>query len=90
MSERAGQHPFRLRVQLFSVLRERLGQDVLELDVPAGLAGGELLDILARTYPDIGAFRTVIRLAVNEAYERETYRLHAGDQVALITPVSGG
>ncbi|MDZ4698792.1 MAG: MoaD/ThiS family protein [Rhodothermales bacterium] len=82
--------PLRLRLQLFSVLRERLGREVLDVEVPAGSAGGDLLDILARTYPDIAAYRSTIRLAINEAYERETYRLSPGDDVALITPVSGG
>lgn len=90
MSDSAGISPFRLRLQLFSVLRERLGREVLDVEVPAGSAGSDLLDILARSYPDIAAYRTTIRLAINEAYEPESYRLVEGDDVALITPVSGG
>ncbi len=90
MSPSAEASPLRLRLQLFSVLRERLGREYIEIEVPAGSAGGDLLDLLARSYPDIAAHRSTIRLAINEAYERESYRLSAGDDVALITPVSGG
>lgn len=79
-----------LRIQLFSVLRERLGRDVLEIEVQAGVSGDGLLDILARDFPDIRAYRPVIRLAVNEAYEPASVLINAGDRVALITPVSGG
>lgn len=79
-----------LRVYLFSVLKERLGQDMLEIALPAPATGGHLLDYLTSQFPEVAAYRSVIRLAVNHTYVPESTFLAEGDEVALITPVSGG
>ena len=80
----------RVRVLLFSTLRERLGRRELEVSVPAPATGRRLLDQLAAQYPAIAAYRPVIRLAVNQEYVPESVELHENDEIALITPVSGG
>ena len=77
-------------VLLFSVLSERVGQRALDVPLPAGATGGSLLDALTEEYPALAAYRGVIRLAVNAEYASEDEPLSAGDEVALITPVSGG
>lgn len=82
--------PVRLRVLLFSTLRERLGRRELEVSVPAPATGRRLLDQLAAQHPAIAAYRPVIRLAVNQEYVPESVELHENDEIALITPVSGG
>lgn len=79
-----------LHVLLFSVLRERVGRATLTIDVDHPLTGEALLDRLAGQYPAVAALRPVIRLAVNEVYVQGSVELHDGDEVALITPVSGG
>lgn len=79
-----------IRVHLFSVLREKLGCDVLDVALGLSVHGGDLLDHLAATYPEIAPYRSFIRLAVNESYAPESIKLASGDEVALITPVSGG
>ena len=80
-----------VRVLLFSVLREKVGADTLHVNLPAGEASGAgLLDHLSRQHPEIAPYRPVIRLAVNQVYARNDVALCAGDEVALITPVSGG
>ncbi len=35
-------------------------------------------------------FRPYIRIAVNEVYADAGFKLHDGDEVAIIPPVSGG
>ncbi len=80
----------RLRVLLFSVLRERIGQHELEITLPAPATGDHLLDYLAQQYPVIADYRSVIRLAVNQTYVPTSTELHEKDEIALITPVSGG
>lgn len=77
-------------VLLFSVLREEVGESTLSLDVPSGSTGGSLLDQLAAEHPAIHRFREHIRLAVNASYVSEDVVLQDGDEVALITPTSGG
>lgn len=79
-----------VRVHLFSVLREKLGRDVLDVALGFSVQGHDLLDHLAATYPEIAPYRSFIRLAVNESYAPESVKLASGDEVALITPVSGG
>jgi molybdopterin converting factor small subunit len=71
-------------------LKEKMGRDALEVAIELPLSGSDLLDHLARAYPEIAPYRPVIRLAVNEVYVREQIELKSGDEVALITPVSGG
>ena len=80
----------RIRVLLFSVLRERVGRASLELHFERAIRGADVLDRLEAQYPAVRAYRSVIRLAVNEAYADPGVRLEDGDEVALITPVSGG
>lgn len=83
-------HTISIRVHLFSVLREKLGRDVIDVALGLSMKGSDLLDHLAGTYPEIAPYRSIIRLAVNESYEAESVTLQSGDDVALITPVSGG
>lgn len=86
----ASSTPIKLRVLLFSVLREQLGADAVTVILDAPATGDDLLDHLATKYPPVAAHRTAVRLAVNEAYVPDDTPLHDGDEVALITPVSGG
>ncbi len=80
----------RVTVLLFSSLRQRLGKRLLEAEVGQGSSGEALLDRLAELYPAVAEYRPVIRLAVNAAYTAGDVVLQDGDEVALITPVSGG
>ena len=79
-----------IRVRLFSVLRERLGRDRLDLPAEDIATVGEALDRLARAYPEIAQYRRWIRPAVNQAYASDAAPLGPNDELALITPVSGG
>ncbi len=75
-----------IRVQLFSILRDRLppeakGRTVLKLE-----EGTTLADILN----ELGIERKVV-ISLNGAYESDrTLQLHDGDQVKIFTAVSGG
>ena len=79
-----------VRVLLFSVLREAVGSEVLTVSLPAFAAGTDLLDILQAQHPVMAPHRPTIRLAINQEYAPEVTPLADGDEVALITPVSGG
>jgi molybdopterin converting factor small subunit len=79
-----------VHVLLFSVLREAVGRSELVVRLAAPATGEDLLDGLAAVHPAVGRYRRVVRLAVNQAYVGAGVRLEDGDEVALITPVSGG
>ena len=79
-----------VRVLLFSVLREHIGSGTVAVKVSAPATGHMLLDQLVEQYPVLLDYRPVVRLAVNQQYAALDTLLHEGDEVALITPVSGG
>jgi molybdopterin synthase catalytic subunit len=74
-----------VRVRLFAILRERAGTGELELELPEG---ARVADALA----SVGALADGLPLvmAVNREYADADATLHAGDELALIPPVSGG
>lgn len=79
-----------VQVLLFSMLREKLGRASFEVSLEHGATGRDLLAYLCREYAEICAYQQVVRLAVNASYVKTDVVLDAGDEVALITPVSGG
>jgi len=74
-----------VRVRLFAMLRERAGADEIDLELPDGARVG---DALAQMEHLTGGLRVV--MAVNQDYAEPSAPLHAGDELALIPPVSGG
>jgi MoaE-MoaD fusion protein len=74
-----------VRVRLFAALRERAGSTEIDLDLPEGAVVG---DALERLHALTDGIRVV--MAVNQEYADTDMELHAGDEVALIPPVSGG
>jgi len=74
-----------VRVRLFAVLRERAGRSEIELELPDG---ARVADALGRLEELAGGLPLV--MAVNREYAAADAPLHAGDELALIPPVSGG
>jgi molybdopterin converting factor subunit 1 len=81
-----------LQVRLFAVLRERAGRDRIEIEVAEGATVAEALRALrAQSEPLAEALEAMpVVMAVNRAYVGEEQTLSAGDELALIPPVSGG
>lgn len=81
-----------LQVRLFAVLRERAGSDRLEIELDEGATVAEALRALAAKSEPLGEALAAmpVVMAVNRDYAGEEARLSAGDELALIPPVSGG
>ena len=79
-----------VRVLLFDVLRRQTGHAELRAELADGATGADLLDRLAAEHPAVAEHRAVVRLAVNRQYAPPATVLGEDDEVALITPVSGG
>lgn len=75
-------------VRCFAAAREALGQDLFECEVAPGTTVSALRATLLARAPALAAVRFVC--AVNRAYARDDQELRAGDEVALIPPISGG
>jgi molybdopterin converting factor small subunit len=79
-----------LSLQLFAALRERAGRSELRLSgLPEGLVVEELKRALERAHPELGSLAHVA-VVVGTSYARAGQRIVAGDEVALLPPVSGG
>jgi len=76
----------RVTVRLFAQLRERAGgRRELELDLPEGAVVRDAIAAVGEV-----ASGVPVVMAVNREYADEAAPLHAGDELALIPPVSGG
>jgi molybdopterin synthase catalytic subunit len=75
----------RVRVRLFAGLRDRVGTEEVELELPEGAV---VADALERLRSVTGGVQAV--MAVNREYARAQTALHPDDELALIPPVSGG
>ncbi|HEX5193454.1 MAG TPA: molybdenum cofactor biosynthesis protein MoaE [Solirubrobacteraceae bacterium] len=75
----------RVRVLLFAGLRERAGSPEVAVTLPDG---ARVADALARLEHLTDGVPVV--MAVNQEFADEAMVLHAGDELALIPPVSGG
>ncbi|HUE25525.1 MAG TPA: molybdenum cofactor biosynthesis protein MoaE [Solirubrobacteraceae bacterium] len=74
-----------VRVRLFAALRDRAGASEIELQLPDGARVGDALALLGDLTDGVP-----VVMAVNREYADDAVSLHAGDEVALIPPVSGG
>ena len=74
-----------VRIRLFAALRERAGVGSLEIDLPDGATVGDVWSRLELGHEPAG-----LLYARNRAYVERAEALQAGDEVALIPPVSGG
>ena len=79
-----------VRVLLFDVLRREVGASAVTAEIPKPATGADLIDRLAAEHDAVATHRPTIRLAVNRRYVSFETALSDGDEVALITPVSGG
>ena len=79
-----------VEIQLYSVLRERMKSSVIAVSVKGETQADALLDLVCVQHPQIAAYRSLMHLAINQIHARPDDSVKPGDEVALITPVSGG
>ena len=72
-------------VRLFAMLRQRAGKDEVVLELPEGAKVDDALAALGDLAEDLP-----LVMAVNREYAPGHHVLSAGDELALIPPVSGG
>jgi molybdopterin converting factor subunit 1 len=82
--------PMRVSVLYFAGLREKLGRDRDELELPAGASIHDLVRAAQVLRPGLTPFDSSIRIARNLEFTTDRVLLKEGDEIALIPPVSGG
>jgi molybdopterin converting factor subunit 1 len=79
-----------VRVRLFASLREAVGRDHLDLELPEGATAEDAWRGLVAQCPELASRRRSLAAAVNRRYLPFDAALAAGDEVVFIPPVSGG
>jgi molybdopterin converting factor subunit 1 len=77
-------------VKLFAAARDLAGAPQAVIDASPGVTVGDVRRCLAAQHPQLAPLAARSLLAVNAEYVSDATTLSAGDEVALIPPVSGG
>jgi sulfur-carrier protein len=80
----------KIRVLMFASLAREVGRGELELDLSDNATVGQAIAALCGDYPPISRYESRLATAVNLDYVGPDHRLHDGDELAVIPPVSGG
>jgi MoaE-MoaD fusion protein len=78
-------------VRLFAILRDRAGAGSIDIELPEHATVADALKVLGQRRELADALaRIPVRMAVNRELAEPASALRAGDELALIPPVSGG
>ena len=84
----------KIRILYFASLREKIGKEAEEMELPAGVATVAALRSHLRTrggsYENAFAEKSLLRSAVNQDMVQPAAAVKAGDEVAFFPPVTGG
>ena len=84
----------KVKVLFFASLKERLGKDAEEIELPAGVstvaALRAYLGARGGAYAEAFAEKKLVKAAVNQDMAPPTAPIKAGDEVAFFPPVTGG
>lgn len=80
----------RVRLRFFAVLREIVGLEEREMDLPEGATVAGLLETVVSEYAKLGPYMNVVQVAVNHEIVEPAHIVKPDDEVAFLPPVSGG
>jgi molybdopterin synthase sulfur carrier subunit len=84
----------KVRVRYFAGLRETLGKDSEEIELPPGVSTVAALraHLKARggAYEEVLSDKRLVKTAVNQDMVKPTAAVKPGDEVAFFPPVTGG
>jgi molybdopterin converting factor subunit 1 len=79
-----------IKVLFFGAAADRAGTRETELEVEDGATIEEIWPLLVGLHPDLTPMRDTLAFAVNGEYARGEAVVSAGDEIAVLPPVSGG
>lgn len=78
------------RVRLFSLLQEEVGASILEIRATGPQTAASLIERAASDKSVIAKYVSIITVAVNTRFVSSDHQVQPSDEIAFITPVSGG
>ncbi len=79
-----------IQVLFFGRLKDLFGAASTTFDLPENSSVQYFLEHISLQTKQLQAWLPSLAVAVNQQFVQETHRLHDGDEVALLPPVSGG
>ena len=79
-----------IKVRLFAALKEIIGKNQLDLQIPEGSTVKDVIAVIEETYPAVKKIIKISKYAVNMEYTETEKKLTEGDEITIIMPVSGG
>ena len=84
----------KVKILYFASVREKLGRDAEEIELPAGVATVAALRSHLRgrggVYENAFLEKILLRAAINQDMVPPTAAVKAGDEIAFFPPVTGG
>ena len=79
-----------VKIKYFAACHEIFGRDEEDMELPEGAIVRDILQRLEAEVPEFAEYYDVMQMSVNWEYATPDTQLSAGDEVALIPPVTGG
>jgi MoaD family protein len=80
----------KVRVQLFSRLRDLTGTAEMDVEVPEAATASDLLNTLYGQMPALREWDKSILVASGVEFVGREYALKSGDEISVMPPVQGG
>jgi molybdopterin synthase sulfur carrier subunit len=84
----------KITIRYFASVKEQLGRELEELDLPGGVrtVGALRAHLKARggAYAEVFGDKKLVRTAVNQDMVPQSGGVKAGDEIAFFPPVTGG
>lgn len=80
----------KIKVKLFAILRERVGESEITITVPTSITVNHLNSKILKKYPQLKSFGNKFVTSVNCKVTTGDTVITSKDEVALLPPVSGG
>ncbi|MDZ4247470.1 MAG: molybdopterin converting factor subunit 1 [Dehalococcoidia bacterium] len=80
----------KVTARFFASFREITGMGAEDFEINDVSTVGSFTEIIVGKYPALKNHMNHISVAVNSEYARPVEKLHDGDEVAFLPPISGG
>jgi molybdopterin synthase sulfur carrier subunit len=80
----------KVQVRVFAMVRDIVGAELIDVEVPDAATAGEVRGALVSRYPELQSVAGFLKMAVNAEFAADATRVYAGDEIVVLPPVSGG
>ena len=80
----------KVRTKFFAAIKDIVGTPEVELELPDGITAGDLFQQYCQQHTPLSRYANNTMISVNLEFVPPETRLHEGDEIAFIPPVSGG